>query len=47
MEKPWIQYSSSCKMKLHKAETAKKFHFELQAWGGGEGSFFFWKDNQL
>lgn len=48
MEKPWIQYSSSCKVKLHEAERAKKFHFELQDYEeGGLGGLFFREDNQL
>lgn len=46
MEKLWIQYSSNCKMKLHEAEMAKKFHFELQAYGFFS-PLFFWEDNQL
>lgn len=46
MEKPQIHYSGSCNMKLHEAETAKKFHFELEALGFFL-SLFFWEDNQL
>lgn len=43
MEKPWIQYSGSCKMKL---KQLKKFHFESQAYYFFF-FLFFWEDNQL